>query len=158
MIPGNERAIGRIQNQLSRRGIEVVTEAEHFVHVSGHPARDELTRMYQIIRPKVAIPVHGEARHLIAHICERGIRNFQLRRPEQRRIHRQLWSQILDRRLRRRKLRIREFRSAPLGRRRNRSIAASTAAASLLRAGRQLRDVRRNIQRCGIKRFVFCLC
>ncbi|MGB8840251.1 MAG: ribonuclease J [Aliidongia sp.] len=67
MIPGNERAIGRIQNLLSRRGIEVVTEAEHFVHVSGHPARDELTRMYQIIRPKVAIPVHGEARHLIAH-------------------------------------------------------------------------------------------
>jgi len=67
MIPGNERAIGRIQNQLSRRGIDVVTEAEHFVHVSGHPARDELTRMYQIIRPKVAIPVHGEARHLIAH-------------------------------------------------------------------------------------------
>jgi ribonuclease J len=67
MIPGNERAIGRIQNSLSRRGIEVVTEAEHFVHVSGHPARDELTRMYQIIRPKVAIPVHGEARHLIAH-------------------------------------------------------------------------------------------
>ena len=67
IIPGNERAIGRLQNQLSRRGIEVVTEAEHFVHVSGHPARDELARMYQIIRPKAALPVHGEARHLIAH-------------------------------------------------------------------------------------------
>jgi len=67
VIPGNERSIGRLQNQLSRRGIEVVTEAEHFVHVSGHPARDELARMYQIIRPKVALPVHGEARHLIAH-------------------------------------------------------------------------------------------
>ena len=67
VIPGNERSIGRLQNQLSRRGIEVVTEAEHFVHVSGHPARDELARMYQIIRPKAALPVHGEARHLIAH-------------------------------------------------------------------------------------------
>jgi ribonuclease J len=67
IIPGNERAIGRLQNQLSRRGIEVVTEAEHFVHVSGHPARDELARMYQIIRPKIALPVHGESRHLIAH-------------------------------------------------------------------------------------------
>jgi ribonuclease J len=67
VIPGNERAIGRLQNQLSRRGIEVVTDAEHFVHVSGHPARDELARMYQIIRPKVALPVHGETRHLIAH-------------------------------------------------------------------------------------------
>jgi ribonuclease J len=67
VIPGNERAIGRLQNQLSRGGIEVVTDAEHFVHVSGHPARDELARMYQIIRPKVALPVHGETRHLIAH-------------------------------------------------------------------------------------------
>jgi ribonuclease J len=67
VIPGNERAIGRLQNQLSRRGIEVVTEAEHFVHVSGHPARDELARMYQIVRPKAALPVHGESRHLIAH-------------------------------------------------------------------------------------------
>jgi ribonuclease J len=67
IIPGNERTIGRLQNQLSRRGIEVVTEAEHFVHVSGHPARDELARMYQIIRPKAALPVHGESRHLIAH-------------------------------------------------------------------------------------------
>jgi ribonuclease J len=67
MIPGNERAIGRLQNQLARRGVEVVTEAEHFVHVSGHPARDELSRMYQTVRPKAALPVHGESRHLIAH-------------------------------------------------------------------------------------------
>jgi len=44
-----------------------VTEADHFVHVSGHPARDELVRMYQMIRPRIAIPVHGEARHLAAH-------------------------------------------------------------------------------------------
>ncbi|HVJ51253.1 MAG TPA: ribonuclease J [Aliidongia sp.] len=67
MIPGNERAIGRLQNALARRGVEVVTDAEHFVHVSGHPARDELARMYQLVRPKVAIPVHGESRHLVAH-------------------------------------------------------------------------------------------
>jgi ribonuclease J len=67
MIPGNERAIGRLQNQLSRKGVDVVTEAEHFVHVSGHPARDELARMYQMVRPKAAVPVHGEIRHLTAH-------------------------------------------------------------------------------------------
>jgi len=67
IIPGNEKAIGRLQNALVRLGVEVVTEADHFVHVSGHPARDELARMYQMIRPRIAIPVHGEARHLAAH-------------------------------------------------------------------------------------------
>ena len=50
-----------------RLGVDIVTEADHFVHVSGHPAQDELVRMYQMIRPKIAIPVHGEARHLAAH-------------------------------------------------------------------------------------------
>src|SRR6266853_1476309 len=67
VIPGNEKAIGRLQNALVRLGVEVVTDSDHFVHVSGHPARDELVRMYQMIRPQIAIPVHGEARHLIAH-------------------------------------------------------------------------------------------
>ena len=67
VIPGNERPIGRLQNQLAKMGVKVVTDDEHFVHVSGHPARDELSRMYQLVRPKVALPVHGEARHLIAH-------------------------------------------------------------------------------------------
>ncbi|HUC11528.1 MAG TPA: ribonuclease J [Stellaceae bacterium] len=66
IIPGNEKSIGRLQNALARLGVDIVTEHDHFVHVSGHPARDELVRMYQMIRPKVAIPVHGEARHLIA--------------------------------------------------------------------------------------------
>src|SRR5947207_6500585 len=66
IIPGNEKAINRLQNALIRLGIEIVTEEDHFVHVSGHPARDELVRMYQMVRPQVAIPVHGEARHLIA--------------------------------------------------------------------------------------------
>lgn len=66
-IPGNERAIGELQNDLIRLGVQVVTDAEHFVHVSGHPARDELAAMYQLVRPRIAIPVHGEARHLAAH-------------------------------------------------------------------------------------------
>ena len=67
IIPGNEKAINRLQNALVRLGVEIVTEEDHFVHVSGHPARDELVHMYQMVRPRVAIPVHGEARHLIAH-------------------------------------------------------------------------------------------
>ena len=67
-IPGNEKSIGRVQNQLSRIGVEVVTEADHFIHVSGHPAREELTTMYGWIRPRILIPIHGEARHLYEHI------------------------------------------------------------------------------------------
>ncbi|HVB17579.1 MAG TPA: ribonuclease J [Stellaceae bacterium] len=68
IIPGNEKAIGRLHNALIRLGIEVVTDDEdHFVHVSGHPYQDELVRMYQMVRPQVSIPVHGEMRHLLAH-------------------------------------------------------------------------------------------
>jgi ribonuclease J len=67
LIPGNEKPIGRLQNALARLGIEIVTDADHFVHVSGHPARDELAHMYQLVRPRIAIPVHGEHRHLLAH-------------------------------------------------------------------------------------------
>ncbi len=66
IIPGNETAIGRVHDQFIRRGIEVITERDHFVHVSGHPCRQELTRMYQLIRPGIAVPVHGEVRHLAA--------------------------------------------------------------------------------------------
>ncbi len=66
IIPGNERPIGRLHNLLAARGVEIVTERDHFVHVSGHPARDELVRMYQWVRPAIAVPVHGEARHMIA--------------------------------------------------------------------------------------------
>jgi len=67
-IPGNERAIGRIQNKLAIRGVQIVTtEDQPGVHVSGHPARDDLVRMYQIIRPRIAIPVHGDPRHLREH-------------------------------------------------------------------------------------------
>ena len=67
VIPGNERLIGRLQNALTRLGIRVVTDRDHFVHVSGHPAKDELTQMYQWVKPHLSIPVHGEARHLAEH-------------------------------------------------------------------------------------------
>lgn len=67
IIPGNERAIYALQNRLALRGIAVLTERDHFVHVSGHPCRDDLADMYQWIRPQIAIPVHGETRHLIEH-------------------------------------------------------------------------------------------
>jgi ribonuclease J len=67
MIPGNEVSIGRLHNNLIRRGVRIVTPKDAFIHVSGHPARDELTEMYQLVRPKVSIPVHGELRHLKEH-------------------------------------------------------------------------------------------
>ncbi len=66
-IPGNELAIGRVQNQLATRGIEVITERQAHVHVSGHPGRPELEAMYEWIRPEIAIPVHGERRHMEEH-------------------------------------------------------------------------------------------
>jgi ribonuclease J len=69
IIPGNERAINRLHNKLAHLGVEILTEEDHFVHVSGHPARQDLQRMYQMVRPKVAVPVHGEARHLRAHVA-----------------------------------------------------------------------------------------
>ncbi len=67
VIPGNEAAVGKLQNQLLRRGIGVRTHRHGLIHVSGHPARDELTRMYELIRPRIAVPVHGELRHMIEH-------------------------------------------------------------------------------------------
>jgi len=68
VIPGNEKAILKVQNLLARQGIDIVTNRDHFVHVSGHPARDEMQRMYQLVRPKIAIPVHGEHLHMRAHV------------------------------------------------------------------------------------------
>ncbi len=67
MIPGNERAILRLQDELSRRGCRVMTADDHMVHVSGHPARDELRRLYALVKPRYAVPVHGEWRHLSEH-------------------------------------------------------------------------------------------
>ncbi|MEZ5917584.1 MAG: ribonuclease J [Parvularculaceae bacterium] len=67
IIPGNERNIYSLLNDLVELGVDVITEKDAFVHVSGHPNRDELEQMYEWVRPKYAIPVHGEARHLEAH-------------------------------------------------------------------------------------------
>ncbi|MBB3474666.1 ribonuclease J [Sphingomonas sp. BK345] len=66
-IPGNEVAVGRIQNQLAAKGVEMVTEKQAHVHVSGHPGRPELAQMYGWIRPGALLPVHGEMRHLMEH-------------------------------------------------------------------------------------------
>ena len=66
-IPGNEPAITKVQDMLVRRGIHLITDEDRPVHVSGHPARDELVEMYGLVRPQIAIPVHGTARHLMAH-------------------------------------------------------------------------------------------
>ncbi len=67
MIPGNERAIGTVQDNLVRRGVRLMTDDDHLVHVSGHPARDELRRIYKLVKPRYSVPVHGEWRHLSAH-------------------------------------------------------------------------------------------
>ena len=64
-IPGNEIAIGRIQNELAARGIEMITDRQAPVHVSGHPGRPELAAMYDWIRPEMIVPVHGEMRHMM---------------------------------------------------------------------------------------------
>jgi ribonuclease J len=64
IIPGNEIAIGRIMNALSDIGVNIVTERQAHVHVSGHPGRPELAAMYDWIRPEIIVPVHGEARHM----------------------------------------------------------------------------------------------
>lgn len=63
-IPGNELAIGRIQNALAEREIKMITDRQADVHVSGHPGRPELAKMYKWIRPEILVPVHGEMRHM----------------------------------------------------------------------------------------------
>lgn len=66
-IPGNEKAVGAVQNALLLQGIEVITDADGLIHVSGHPRQGELKQVYELLRPKSLIPVHGEALHLIGH-------------------------------------------------------------------------------------------
>jgi ribonuclease J len=66
-IPGNEIAIGRIQNALAEKGVRMITDRQADVHVSGHPGRPELAAMYKWIRPEIIVPVHGEMRHLVEH-------------------------------------------------------------------------------------------
>lgn len=69
IIPGNEKKIFELFDELAKKQIDVMTEKDHFVHVSGHPSRDELREMYALARPKIAIPVHGEFLHTKNH-CE----------------------------------------------------------------------------------------
>ena len=66
-IPGNEREIGGIINKLVRQGLRLITDRDALVHVSGHPRRDEVRRLYEWLRPKIAVPAHGEALHLYTH-------------------------------------------------------------------------------------------
>ncbi len=66
-IPGNEKEVGAIINGLYLQGIKVITDRTHLVHVSGHPRRDEMRRLYDWVKPKVAVPAHGEASHLTEH-------------------------------------------------------------------------------------------
>ena len=65
-IPGNEKAILEIKNQLIDQGIKIIEDGDALVHVSGHPRRNELRKMYEWTRPRIGIPVHGEAAHLVA--------------------------------------------------------------------------------------------
>src|SRR5215469_1347053 len=66
-IPGNEKAVGAVINGLVTQGIEVITDRTHLVHVSGHPRRAELEELFSWVKPKIAVPVHGEALHLAEH-------------------------------------------------------------------------------------------
>ena len=68
IIPGNEKKLYKLHNQLVKDGIEVISEESEFIHVSGHPNREDLKDMYNWVKPKCVIPVHGEHRHMIEHV------------------------------------------------------------------------------------------
>ena len=68
MIPGNEKKLYHLQNLIVKNDIEIITEENAFVHVSGHPNRDDLKDMYNWVKPKCIIPVHGEHRHMKEHV------------------------------------------------------------------------------------------
>jgi ribonuclease J len=67
VIPGNETRMRWVTNQLVRQGVAIITDRDAPIHVSGHPARAELKRMYDLVRPQIAVPVHGEAAHIHEH-------------------------------------------------------------------------------------------
>src|SRR5690606_38544799 len=67
VIPGNEKAILETKNRLIEQGIKIIEDTDALVHVSGHPRRNELRKMYEWTKPRVLVPVHGEAAHLVAH-------------------------------------------------------------------------------------------
>ena len=81
IIPGNERKLYKLHNQLVKNGINVISEENEFVHVSGHPNREDLKDMYNWVKPKSVIPVHGEHRHMIEHI--NFAKEMQVRYPVQ---------------------------------------------------------------------------
>ncbi len=81
VIPGNERAIGTVQDNLVRRGVKLLTDHDYKIHVSGHPAREELRQLYALVKPRYSVPVHGEWRHLAAHAAlaqEAGITSIMM--------------------------------------------------------------------------------
>ncbi|MBQ3696132.1 MAG: ribonuclease J [Alphaproteobacteria bacterium] len=67
VIPGNEKAIALLQKRLASKGIKIITDREALVHVSGHYAGDDLKKMYEMLKPKISLPVHGEALELVYH-------------------------------------------------------------------------------------------
>jgi len=69
IIPGNEKKLYQLQNQIIKDKIEIISEENAFVHVSGHPNRDDLKDMYKWVKPKCIIPVHGEHRHMVEHVA-----------------------------------------------------------------------------------------
>ncbi len=69
IIPGNEKKLYQLQNLIVRNDIEIITEENAFVHVSGHPNRDDLKDMYKWVKPRCIIPVHGEHRHMKEHVA-----------------------------------------------------------------------------------------
>ena len=78
VIPGNERAIIEVMNNLAAQDVEIITEGDAQVHVSGHPKRGDLRKLYEWVHPKIAVPVHGEEMHLRAHGAlarEMGVRD-----------------------------------------------------------------------------------
>jgi ribonuclease J len=68
IIPGNEKKLYQMQNEITKQDLEIITEENAFVHVSGHPNRDDLKDMYSWVKPKCVIPVHGEHRHMKEHV------------------------------------------------------------------------------------------
>ena len=69
IIPGNEKKLYQLQNKIVKNNIEIISEENAFVHVSGHPNRDDLKDMYKWVKPQCVIPVHGEHRHMVEHIA-----------------------------------------------------------------------------------------
>ena len=81
IIPGNEKKLYKLHNNLVKEGIEVISEDNEYIHVSGHPNREDLRDMYNWVRPKAVIPVHGEHRHMIEHI--EFAKEMQVKHPVQ---------------------------------------------------------------------------